>query len=216
MDLCSESCLSGQQASQSASWPSILCNKSFNTGHYTQTVPPNFFVHAMLIGTIDFYHFIPCPLTLTLPGIHKISTKQSIGFIFSHTFQLIRMKFDVVMKQFMLNILRLCLSSIYKNKVNKLLLTVPKNFNIGMQSYVYESVWFKLDVVIDTCAKLILHRWYSRERTLLTWFYEIHTFNIVVCQDTYELICFKLGMMLNTTKLYRLISVWMTLVFTQG
>ena len=29
-----------------------------------------------------------------------------------------------------------------------------------------------------------------------------YMFNIVMCQDTYELICFKLGMMLDTTKLY--------------
>ena len=42
------------------------------------------------------------------------------------------------------------------------------------------------------------------------------TFNIVMCQNTCELICFELGGMLNTTKLYSLISVWMALVFTQG
>ena len=40
--------------------------------------------------------------------------------------------------------------------------------------------------------------------------------NIVKCQDTCESVCFKLGMMLDTTKLYSLIPVWMTLVFTQG
>ena len=43
-----------------------------------------------------------------------------------------------------------------------------------------------------------------------------YTFNIVMCQDTCELICFKLGMMLYTTKLYSLIPVWSTLIFTQG
>ena len=36
-----------------------------------------------------------------------------LGFIFSHTFHLIKMEFDVVMKQFKLNILRLLLSKIY-------------------------------------------------------------------------------------------------------
>ena len=40
--------------------------------------------------------------------------------------------------------------------------------------------------------------------------------DIVTCQDTWELICFKLGMTLNATKLYSLITVWMTLMFTQG
>ena len=43
-----------------------------------------------------------------------------------------------------------------------------------------------------------------------------YAFNIVICHDTRELICFKLGMMLNTTKLYSLIPSWMTLMFTQG
>ena len=38
-------------------------------------------------------------------------------------------------------------------------------------------------------------------------------FNIVLCQDTCELICCNLGLMLNTAKLYSLIPVWMTLMF---
>ena len=43
-----------------------------------------------------------------------------------------------------------------------------------------------------------------------------YMFNIVMCQDTCEWICFELGMMLSTTKLYSLIPVWMNLMFTQG
>ena len=38
----------------------------------------------------------------------------------------------------------------------------------------------------------------------------------LMCQDSCELICVKLGMMPNTTKLYSLISVWMPLMFIQG
>ena len=64
-----------------------LCNESRSSGWpancYTQTVQPNFFISAMLICTIDFYHFVPLSLTLTFRRGH-----------------LIRMKFDVVMKQF--------------------------------------------------------------------------------------------------------------------
>ena len=37
-----------------------------------------------------------------------------------------------------------------------------------------------------------------------------------MCEDTYEWICFKLVVMLNSTKLYSLIPVWMTMIFTQG
>ena len=43
-----------------------------------------------------------------------------------------------------------------------------------------------------------------------------YMFNIVMCQDICEPICFKLGMMLNTIELYSLIPHWMTLMFTQG
>ena len=37
-----------------------------------------------------------------------------------------------------------------------------------------------------------------------------------MCQDTCELFCFKLDMMLDRTRLYSLILVCMTLMFTQG
>ena len=43
-----------------------------------------------------------------------------------------------------------------------------------------------------------------------------YMFNIVMYRDTCDPICFKLGMMLHTTKLYCLIPVWMTLMFSQG
>ena len=39
-----------------------------------------------------------------------------------------------------------------------------------------------------------------------------YVFNIVMCQDTWLLIWFKFGVMLNITKLYSLILVWMTLM----
>ena len=40
-----------------------------------------------------------------------------------------------------------------------------------------------------------------------------YMFNITICQDTCELICFKLALMLNTTNLYSLVPVWLTLTF---
>ena len=43
-----------------------------------------------------------------------------------------------------------------------------------------------------------------------------YTLNIAMFQDTCEPICSKLGMILNTTKLYSLIPVSMTLKFTEG
>ena len=43
-----------------------------------------------------------------------------------------------------------------------------------------------------------------------------YRFNIAMCQDTSEPICFKLDLMLDTIKLFSLIPVSMTLMFTQG
>ena len=43
------------------------------------------FIPAMLRGTIDFFHFVPLSLTLTLPGGRKFSAKRNILASFSHT-----------------------------------------------------------------------------------------------------------------------------------
>ena len=42
-----------------------------------------FVLPAMFLGTIDFNHFIPLSLTLTLPGGHKVSAKQNLLASFS-------------------------------------------------------------------------------------------------------------------------------------
>ena len=42
-----------------------------------------FFIPAMLIGTIDFYHFMLLSLTLTLPGGHMICAQQDLLASFS-------------------------------------------------------------------------------------------------------------------------------------
>ena len=49
--------------------------KIFSVGHFTNQF---FLISAMPLGTIDFFHFIPLSLTLTLPGGHKVSTKQNL------------------------------------------------------------------------------------------------------------------------------------------
>ena len=48
-----------------------------------QTVQPNLFIPAMLIGTIDFYHSKHLSVTLILARGHKVSTKQNILTSFS-------------------------------------------------------------------------------------------------------------------------------------
>ena len=98
--------------------PDVLREKNCNDGHYTQTVQPNLLIPVVFIGNVDFYHFVLLSLTLILPGGHKVSAKQNMLASFSPTFfffffYLIRMKFDLVIKQFKLNTLRLLFSELY-------------------------------------------------------------------------------------------------------
>ena len=96
-----------------------LHDKDLSIGHCKQTVLPKFFVPAMLIGTIDFCHFISLSLTLTFLWGHRVSAKQNLLASFSWTFHLIWMYVDV-MKQFKLNILILLLNDFFfSNKKNR-------------------------------------------------------------------------------------------------
>ena len=65
----------------------------------------------------------------------------------------------------------------------------------------------------DDCEEAL----YDEERGLFEHFSSCakYIFNIIMCLDTSEPICFKLNV-INTTKFYSLIPVWMTLMFTQG
>ena len=63
----------------------VLHGKNLNVGHNAQNFEPIVFILTMLIGTIDFYHFISLSLTLTLPGGHKVSTRQNTLASFSGT-----------------------------------------------------------------------------------------------------------------------------------
>ena len=89
----------------------VLLGKNFNIGHYMQTIQPVSFspcLFAQLTSAI-LYHFIDLDHAGGLQSQHKV---KPLGFIFSHTFQMIRIKFDKVLKQFQLSILILHLSEI--------------------------------------------------------------------------------------------------------
>ena len=47
-------------------------------------------------------------------------------------------------------------------------------------------------------------------------FFIKYALNIGLGPDTCEVICFKLGLMLDTNKFYCIIPAWMTITFTQG
>ena len=75
-------------------------------------------MHAMLIGT-DFLTSIDHFSDLDFGwGITISAESKHVEFIILHTFQLVRMKLDVVMKQFKFNILVLFLSKIFLAKGN--------------------------------------------------------------------------------------------------
>ena len=68
---------------------------------------------AMLGDSIDFYHFVPLSVALTLARGCGVNRRQNLLASFSRLFQLVRIKFDVVMRQFKLIILILLLGEIY-------------------------------------------------------------------------------------------------------
>ena len=60
----------------------------------------------------------------------------------------------------------------------------------------------------------ILSVQYLWERAVLMWFHS-KNFNIGLYSDIYRQISFKHGIIIETSKFYILISVWMTLTFIQ-
>ena len=66
MDQCYDLCLTGHLLRKKLKWT------------LQETVQSNFSIPAMLIGTIDFYHFMSLSLALALPGGHKLSAKQNL------------------------------------------------------------------------------------------------------------------------------------------
>ena len=66
-------------------------------------------IPTMVIGILPFY------TDLYYTWGSRQSKAKPIAFIFLHTFHLIRMKFDVLMKQYKLNIIRLLLNKIFVN-----------------------------------------------------------------------------------------------------
>ena len=81
------------------------------------------------------------------------------------------------------------------------------------------SIWMKFSVVpqpVDLFKLLVnLICTSTIQEKILCWRFMKYMFNLVLCQDNYEWICFKLGMVLSTTELNSLIPVWMTFMFTQ-
>ena len=66
---------------------------------------------------------------------------KPLVFIFSHTFQMIKMKFDLLLKQFRLNVPILFWARFLGTReITAVILTVPKNFIVGMHLDIYETI----------------------------------------------------------------------------
>ena len=81
-----------------------------------------------------------------------------LSFIFLHTFELIKMKFDMVLKQLSrtswYHFWVKSMESRERTILTAVLLTVSKIVNVGLHSDAYESIWFNLDLVM-----LDRHHW---------------------------------------------------------
>ena len=93
----------------------------------------------MLKGTNN-YNFVPLQ-----------QKANPVGFILWHTFQVIRMKFDIVLKQFKVDILLICLSRFtLSRQIAAVLPTVSKNITVCMHSDIYEVISLKIGVIVDS------------------------------------------------------------------
>ena len=70
---------------------SVLHGKNLSVRNYMQNIQPDWSIPAMLIGTIDFYLFIPFSLSLTLSGITRSAQSKTYWLHFLAHFHLIRM-----------------------------------------------------------------------------------------------------------------------------
>ena len=141
-------------AGQAACWPCVA--KTLTLDITRKLFYHFFFIPAMSIGNIDFYYFIPLSQTLTMPGGGKVSVKQNLLASFSCTL-FIWSQWNLLLKQFKLNFLRLLLRKISRNNGKNCCFTDwVKKLGIVMHSYIYKSIWFKLGIMIDAVILYIL------------------------------------------------------------
>ena len=92
---------------------------------------------------------------------------------------------------------------------------------VSIFSEISQLIWMKFSKMLQPVGvlKLMLNlfcRSNIQGRELCWYDFIKHMINIALCQDTCGSICFKLGMMLDMTKLYSLIPVWLTLILVKG
>ena len=69
MDLCNQGCCLSR-------WQAVRLScvaKTCKVEHCVPSFQPNLFIHAILISTVDVYHFMSRSVTLTLAGGYNVS-----------------------------------------------------------------------------------------------------------------------------------------------
>ena len=116
----------------------ILRGKNFNIVCYAQTFQLQIVVPAMLMETIDCYHFIQLSVTLTLAGRHKVSTMQNLLASFSSTLFISGCGGEAVQVE-----------DLNFNLEWDLFNQASKNFDVSMYLDIYKLILFKLGMMID-------------------------------------------------------------------
>ena len=80
----------------------------------------------------------------------------------------------------------------------------PQNFRVH---FLANLSFEEIQSVATTCRFVEGHATFCTSNIQGKELFMKYTSNIIMCQDTCEPICFKLGMMLNTTELYSWIPV---------
>ena len=106
----------------------------------------------MLEHTIELYPIILFFCDLTLIKGHKV---KSVDSVFSDTFQLIRIKPNVVLEQFELNSL-ISFSEVILGEITAFIMTTSKSFTTGLHWNVYDQIQFKLSMMVDSMIPFIL------------------------------------------------------------
>ena len=130
----------------------VLCVKNLNVWHCIQTVPPAFVIPVILIGAVDFYHFIPLSLTLTLPGGHTVCENWNLLASFSPKL-FIWLGWNSMWwwsSSSWTSWYYFWIKVIETREITAVLLPTSTNLNIGMHLDVCKSIWFKLAMMIGT------------------------------------------------------------------
>ena len=89
-------------------------------------------------------------LTLTLPGVRKVSTQQNLLASFLAHLSTDWDEISYGNEAFLVEHPDSTLRFNEMREITPVLLTAPTNFDVGMLSDIFELIWFKCDVIIDS------------------------------------------------------------------